>query len=313
MAGAFAHMILVRTLCRPDTLDGVGALTLPVKRALMMQTNYAELGAVSPDLPYLKIGDANAKGWGNVMHYWQTADLARLAIPEIGAVGDKDTDGARRLAWLFGYVAHLVTDMTVHPAIVPYKGHEKEHRICELNQDVYILDKMGFGDVNRVEYLNNGGIRDCDMTAIAPMWAKALRANTAGTQVDMEPDVQVPAGAPEPMEWQQHYVWTIDRFAEEGGRFPWITRHVLRDEGLVYPSLKTARRSKYIKNLLTPLGTKITYEELFQKAQQNTLAAWAELAAAISQNAPAEFALKDANLDTGLTQSNESIFWGSVV
>jgi len=36
MAGTFAHMILVRTLCRPETLDGISALTTPMKRAMMM-------------------------------------------------------------------------------------------------------------------------------------------------------------------------------------------------------------------------------------------------------------------------------------
>jgi hypothetical protein len=312
MAGTFAHMILVRTLCRPETLDGISALTAPMKRALMMQTSYAELGAVSPDLPYLKLRDDSAAGWGNVMHYWQTADLVRLAVPALGTLGDDDMGGAQRLAWLFGYVAHLVTDLTVHPAIVPYKGHETEHRVCELNQDVYIFDKMGFGDVNRVEYLNNGGIRDCDLAAIAPMWTKALKANTTRQPVTMGPEVQAPTGTPEPEKWHEHYVWAVDKFAEEGGRFPWITRHLLRKKSVLYPSLKKARQSEYVRGLRTPAGAIIAYEDLFAMAQRNTLDTWSELAAAISQNTPAAFALKNANLDTGLADTGGSIFWRSV-
>ena len=51
MAGGFAHMTLVDTLCNGRALGGIPNVTAPMKEALEFYRNFAELGAVSPDYP----------------------------------------------------------------------------------------------------------------------------------------------------------------------------------------------------------------------------------------------------------------------
>ena len=52
MAGPFAHMTLVDKLCAEET-DGIAGLTDSIRAALGEYMNFCELGAVSPDYPYL--------------------------------------------------------------------------------------------------------------------------------------------------------------------------------------------------------------------------------------------------------------------
>ena len=69
MAGTFAHITLVDSLCNDNPLlKGMSGLTNDMKEALTHFLNFCELGAVSPDCPFLVLGDKNSHGWGNVMH-----------------------------------------------------------------------------------------------------------------------------------------------------------------------------------------------------------------------------------------------------
>jgi len=110
MAGGFAHITFVDVLCKDgDALDNIRGLIPSMKRALALNLNYVELGAVSPDYPYLCLFDDNAAGWANVMHYWKTLEPVRRAIPIVHAMDFRSVEAAKCLAWLFGYMAHVVT------------------------------------------------------------------------------------------------------------------------------------------------------------------------------------------------------------
>ena len=80
MPGTFAHIALAGYLCWSDQLDRVSELPNYIKAALGSYSKFCELGAVSPDYPYLALCDNEAKGWANVMHYWQTADFLRRGV-----------------------------------------------------------------------------------------------------------------------------------------------------------------------------------------------------------------------------------------
>ena len=61
MAGTFAHITLVDSLCQDaDALDSIDTLSPTMKRALMQFNNFCELGAVSPDTPYLTLLSADS-------------------------------------------------------------------------------------------------------------------------------------------------------------------------------------------------------------------------------------------------------------
>jgi hypothetical protein len=319
MAGTYTHITLVYTLCRDaNLLNSMPTLKPAVKRALMLYENFCELGAVSPDLPYLKLLDKNSTGWANVMHYWTTANFIRDCISYVHDMKYSTSDAQRCIAWLFGYTAHVVTDLTVHPIVNlkvgPYKGHELEHRLCEINQDVYVFHEMKLGDITSAEFIRGSGIASCvDLSddeklypSITSLWKKILNG-IPRESIDLEKGLDSPDKAPDPEKWFQSYILAMDKIAEEGGYFPPILRQLAEDKGIVYPEYEDLKR-EYVDNLASPEGRTLNYNEVFRRAQENVKLTWAELGQALDTGNLELFKLANGDLDTGLIGS-KSIFW----
>ena len=319
MAGPFAHMILADTLCQgPDLLDSIKTLTGNMKFGLMSFSKFVELGAVSPDLPYLKRVGGNATPWGNVMHYWKTGDFIRSAVPYIYDLDWRQSDTLQCIAWLFGYTAHVVTDCTIHPVVNlrvgRYEGHELEHRLCEMHQDAHIFHKITGQAIEKAEYVKSCGIAECkDGTsrkrlnkAVQELWTDCLKS-IAVEPVKME-NKPAPKHPAAPDGWFLQYVLMIDDFAEEGGRFPWLFRRLGKKKGFFYPTLNEIDES-FIAQLKTPFKTRISYDQLFEQAQRNVQDAWSSLGVALDKGKPDLFTLPNMDLETGLTEKGEPIFW----
>jgi len=191
MAGPFAHITLVDTLClNARALETLGIDSDAIKKSLGKFAKFTELGAISPDCPYLKLVSGDAASWANVMHYWKTGDFIRSAIPYIYGRKWSSSDTQKCIAWLFGYAAHVVTDCTVHPVINrkvgPYEQNKTQHRLCEMNQDVYIFHKLNGQFVETAEYIRRCGISQCkDLEddekldpAVRGLWRHCLTAIT---------------------------------------------------------------------------------------------------------------------------------------
>jgi len=319
MAGTYAHIGLVYSICRDtNALDSIQSLTESMKRSLMLNLKFCELGAVSPDYPYLTLLDSDAEGWANVMHYWKSADFIRHATDLIRALDPEHPDTPRCVAWLFGFTAHVVTDLTIHPVIQmkvgPYAQNKTHHRRCELNQDVYIFRKLEIGNINKANYIRDAGVAACsdesDHTrlnfGIAGIWNKVLQ----GVSLDearKKLNVTLPVGLPDPDNWHREFVDLVDYFVQKGGIFPPRARHILEEEALVYPRKVDL---DYIENLQSPDGTKIHYDKVFAQAQENVKAAWGQLGAALSISGNATLlTLKNGDLDTGKDENSNPIYW----
>lgn len=113
MAGTFAHITMVGTLL------GCAINDFPknLKSSLLSYRNRVELGAVSPDLPLVQLWDAKDKAWGNLMHYWMPGDFIRRVIANIIHEDFRSSSARKKLAWIFGYTSHVVTDLTIHPVV----------------------------------------------------------------------------------------------------------------------------------------------------------------------------------------------------
>lgn len=323
MPGTFAHITLVDTICEnADVLDGIDTLTPSMKRAFMRFSNFCELGAISPDAPYLRLLSKDATRWANVMHYWKPADFIRHAVPYVNAMDFRVTDTQKCFAWLFGYTAHVVADFTVHPVINqrvgPYEQNKRMHRLCEMNEDVYIFHKLGLGDISTAEYIKRCGIESCadgsDEDKLDPvirkLWRDCLEGYSPNT-IKMKEGLPEPKGDPDPDEWFDHYLDTIDDFVEEGGKLPLLCRYIAEAESLVYPKLKEVDQS-FIQDLKTPNGATITYDEAFERARQNVIRTWRELGAAFDAGDASLFTLANGDLDTGVAENDQSIFWGTI-
>lgn len=320
MAGTFTHLIVVDSICQAsDILDSINTLTKKMKYALKLFNNFCEFGAVSPDAPYLNLLNKDAGRWADVMHYWKPADLIRHAIPYVYNMDFRNINTQKCFAWLFGYTAHVVTDFTVHPVINlrvgAYEQNKLQHRICELNQDVYIFHEQGYGNLNTVEFIKNCGIESCADEAyddmldpiIRNLWEFCLNSFQKES-IKIKNGLITPKADPAPDKWFDSYVTMIDKFAEEGGKFPRLIRDFVEAEGLVYPQLNEIDQT-FIHNLKMPDGTLSDYSEVFNQTKKNIIKTWSELGSALDSGDYNLFTLPNGDLDTGLDENNKSIFW----
>lgn len=307
MAAPYAHIILVDCLCR-EQLDSVQNLTASMRQALNNSTPYCKLGAVSPDCPSL-VGNTGATGYCNVMHYLRTADFVRYGIPQIFGMNFSLADTRNCIAWIFGYAAHLVVDLTIHPVVSRKFGdyaassaNKMVHRTCELQQDVYLYHKLCGKEIHGSSFMEYSTLVDCSVggninklsPAIVNLWTHILLKHPPA---EVKQYLRLPVTSLQPKNWYATYLNIFQRIVTKGG--PYAQKH-----GYAYPFFSDLE-SKYLENLPTASGDTISYEKLFGIAMQNVLNTWSDLAAAFASEKPKPelFTLLNANLDTGLADA----------
>jgi len=237
MPAAYAHITLVNLLRETPRLDAIEGFPDTAKAAVLKYLTFCELGAVSPDYPYLALGDRSAKKWADLMHYIQTVEMIRAGVRRLRQMAGEQQQ--KCLAWLLGYAAHVATDMVVHPVVQlrvgPYVGNEKERRECEMHQDAYVFPRLNVGPIELSGYLESG-VDQCgspddknmlDTTVVHQLWRDMLAETHPETYRANAPDIN---------KWRRGFRTIIERIASEGGRLiPWA-RHVAADLDLAYPA-----------------------------------------------------------------------------
>jgi len=306
MPGAYAHITLVNLARDVDRLETAG-VPIPAIGALLTHLRFCELGAVSPDYPYLHLGLNGSKRWADLMHYERTGDPIKKGIDIARTL--RGTDKAIVSAWLMGYAAHVAADLTIHPVVElrvgEYAANKKQHRICELNQDAYIFQRMNLSDVGRSEHLDSGIWGCCDRPGsgtlkkvVARTWQQMLSACYPAEYAENEPEID---------DWHAGFRRAVD-IAEEGYRMPLFARHLAVDSGLTYPAVKDVDQS-FIKNLETPSG-RMDYDAIFDTAITNVGAMWALVGKAIYEGDESfRTAIGNFNLDTGKDKAGKFALW----
>ena len=309
MPGAFAHMTLVNMLREPDRLEAIPSFPERAIPTVLDYFKYCELGAVSPDYPYLSVGDSDAAKWADLMHYESTGDVIKRAIE--GVRGTAGETQRKSLAWLLGYSAHVAMDVTIHPVIElkvgPYHGNEQEHRICEMNQDTFIFQRLNLGDIGLSEHLDSG-VSACSSeenpsdldSDIIDVWANALSAVHPEEFASNFPDIN---------HWHSQFKFMVDNVAEEGNKLFPLARHVAAGQGLTYPSVENVA-DQYISALDTPDG-EMNYDDIFNMAVENVSRVWAWVASGVLLESD-EYVnnIGNWNLDTGRDETGTLVFWG---
>lgn len=305
MAGGFAHVTLVdRAHARLDEVEGLSEDdildigTLPTA---------CQLGAAGPDYPYLAVaGLQRGEGhWADLMHYRRTGQPLRVGIAVLRAM-PKGPDRARALAWLFGFAAHIATDLTIHPVVLakvgPYAENKAEHRTCEMHQDVHIWSSRDIGDIERSEYFD--ALYDPNTVegrlhpAIAAIWTAMLRETYPDDYEKKPPAFDA---------WHAGFHRAIDMVED----MPIFARHMLAHTGQAYP--KQVDR-QYIEDLETPAG-RLHYDDICKRAEDNILALWSILGRALNAGDDDVEAIvariPDGDLDTGrlLADSETYAMW----
>lgn len=305
MPGAYAHIAVVNDAQKRADSAGLREDTL-VNLGLYLK--YAELGAVSPDYPYLTL-KSGQKRWADAMHYTRNASLLRVGVAAVAKLPPYTQPKAT--AWLLGFAAHMVTDMTIHPVVErrvgPYQGNEGEHRRCEMHQDAFIFPRvMNVGDTGLSEHLATG-IAAChaadDEDEIDPAVGQVWLAMLAAAYPE-----DLTEGPPLPDAWHCGFRDILAAMAGANHLFP-FARHVSAELNLAYPT-ESSIDTSYTLQLRTPEGF-MDYEAIYERARSNVLAVWKGLDdALIEGRSDALDGLEDWNLDTGRSvQTGKLVFW----
>lgn len=308
MPGAYAHITLVNIAKEPARLEAGPGMPDDAIAAILDWFKYCELGAVSPDYPYLSIGGKQAV-WADRMHYERSGAMVQAGVRALQPLQGEAKRKA--FAWLLGYAAHVLADATIHPVVElkvgPYAQNKRAHRECEMHQDAYIFLRLDLGEIGLSEHLDSG-ISTCSALAqpnaidpeIANLWHAMLRACYP---------VRYAAAAPDIDRWHRGFRAIVDDIAEEGNRLMPIARHVAVDCGLTYPAVSGIDRKAYIDDLAVP-GGRLNYDAVFDKALRHVVEGWHLLADAVyERDIRYQNAFGDWNLDTGRDPAGRTVLW----
>lgn len=310
MPGAYAHITLVNLLRVPAQLDSIPDFPNEAKIAVMRFFKFCELGAVSPDYPYLAATTSGAAEWADLMHYKRTGDVIKAGIRLVAAM-PPGSDRNKVLSWLLGYSAHVATDVTIHPVVElkvgTYAENQRDHRVCELHQDAYIFQRLNIGQVGLAEHLNAGIWDCCDAPgsgrldpAIATLWKAMLK--------ECHPEAYK-VNEPDPHKWHSGFRTVVDKVEEGGKLFP-AARHLAVNCGFTYPNPDEVD-SRFIANVRVP-GTAghLHYDDVFDKAVSSVKTVWSLIGKGVFAGDQAYVAgIGNWNLDTGKDELNRYAFW----
>ena len=306
MSGAYAHLTMVNLVKEPARLEKQG-FTPEAIISVLDYFRFCELGAVSPDYPYLDIAHPNACHWADRMHYQRTGDMIKAGIQLIRRLDALPRRKA--FSWLLGYTSHVVTDTTIHPVVElkvgEYQKNKSKHRICEMHQDAYIFQRLNLGEIGLAEHLDSGIWGCCDKPdsgkldpVITSTWQSMLETCYASAYHTDPPVID---------NWHGSFKCVVDK-AEEGNALPPFARHVAVNIGLTYPAVADLD-TQYLEGLKTPLGP-MNYDQIFDRAMQNVLIAWSYIADAVFKNNNIyQTAAVDWNLDTGRDATGNYVYW----
>lgn len=312
MPGAYAHLTMV--LDNTD-IDSLSACGIPDSLAYQLSENsrYAELGAISPDMPYLAhFGRSEISNrWADRMHHARTGARLRAGVDAVrGLSGDPAQPKA--LAWLMGFAAHVAFDVTMHPVVNAKVGGaygpatKAEHQKCEMHQDVHLItERHGLTDPAKADIVSTGLamlFHPEDDDRLDPVVTSVWRH-----MLDSSGDTEAMGSVPDIDGWFDGFT-DVMGLIEGAGALVAIGRHVVPNA--MYPMRDTVERS-YIDGLTTPAGS-MNYLDIYKKAGGHVRDLWRDIhvAAMLDQRAALE-RVGAWNLDTGMDdENNQSVFWG---
>lgn len=313
MSGGYAHMTATNLVSSGARLDAV-AMPDQAKGAVLKNLRFCELGAVAPDYPYLDLVSSSSAKWADKMHYEKTGAVIKAGIRQVRRL--TGVDKQRALAWLLGYTSHVAMDLSIHPVVNkrvgPYDQNKAAHRKCEMHQDTYIFQRLNLGKISSAEFIKTG-IKTCNegsgMDVINGIWTEMLK--------EVYPE-EAATNTPNPKKWHWAYTNLLDNVSEESDRMFAISRHLLGEQGLVYP-LQNEIDQSYISGLSGPFGATIDYDQLFDFGLDNVGRWWGYVGTAVYNETDTADGIVNGNLDTGMfegadrnsTNPADFVFWNN--
>jgi hypothetical protein len=307
MPGGYTHITLTQLAIEQAKFHRKGLLHDDAKRALGKWKKFCIVGAISPDYPYLDLLNSHSAAWADAMHKGHTLSFLRNGVIKIRGMADVNVR-QKCMAWLFGFASHIAADGTIHPVVNlkvgPYEQNKTAHRNCEMSQDVYAHSKLNMGkldfnrqistNVNDTADVNDPDRMDAD---IAQLWHDLLIDVYSSTDPELQP--------PKVNAWHRG-MREMMKIGESGNHLIPFARHVAAKQGLVYPATPEADD---IGPLQVPGDTMQDFEAIFQKALNNILGLWGELALMLQNKASPLDTQVSWSMDTGIDEANRMIYW----
>ena len=147
MAGPFAHMLVCQSAGEPGYIPPDLLQLLDKHQCFML------LGAEAPDLPAIW-DNVDTDGWSERFHSGpRTNSVVIAAFNDLRS--QSVADG--RLAWLFGYVGHIIVDVVVHPVVhlaMQKRSGTTVHRECEMTEDSLLFKQLKSYDLKSQNFLD---------------------------------------------------------------------------------------------------------------------------------------------------------------
>jgi hypothetical protein len=298
MAGAFTHMTIVGAAIKSFPVDKT------LGELLRENMNFLTLGSVSPDIPYLAHLALGGFAWADIMHYHRTNGIVINALYSLRVANSKGKVWRYQLAWLLGFVGHLVADATIHPVVEsivgPYtdKDTRANHRECEMIQDVMIFKDVINLELSAAEYTDF--LRACighpSFDKVAYFWATHAEVNCS--MAGSFPTEQIIGS----------YVKELDT-AEGGNTFARAFRHF--GIGYAYRTYRDITKNspelvkKYYSNIQLPNGMAGSFrKDGFEHAVRNLVAVWSKMERSLFSTENIADIIPNWNLDTGVDQDS---------
>ena len=296
MAGAFTHMAIVS--------DAIGRLPVETKlgNILRRYAQFVTLGSVSPDLPYLGQLALTGSTWADIMHYHNTNGIVNLGLHSLMAAKEKQADWKCQVAWLCGFVGHLVADSTAHPVTECIVGPCSDpavgpaHMECEMTQDIMIMNDIMNLQLTDATY--TGHIDSCIVHRafgkVMDFWREHAMMNCPA------------AGRPNTDALVSSYKDLLTT-ASGGNAFGRLFRHLGTNFSYIsYSSLMRNypdRIDRYYSNVLLPNGLTGSFRiDVFDYAVKNLVDAWTRIERKLFSIQNIAEIIPDWNLDTGVDQ-----------
>ncbi|MDA8239240.1 MAG: zinc dependent phospholipase C family protein [Nitrospiraceae bacterium] len=316
MPGSYAHLTMVGEARAKKELKKIHGFPREGIEAAGLYLKFLELGAVSPDYPYLDITSTDSKKWADAMHYTHTGDTV-YAAAELVRVLPEGEGKMKCLAWLMGFTGHVVGDMCIHPVVElkvgPYENFAKDHRRCEMHQDAFIFPRLGLGMPQTAEHiratiLKCGSAEDPNKLdpSVKGIWERLLRQVHPGLFNAEPPEIDT---------WHHKCYVILEKLLPTSSSLLPCARHVCDGLGLIYPETDKVDKG-FVENLMVPapagIDRRMHYDDVFDIAVGKVRLAWRDvLRHALGIEELTSFRGGEWNLDTGrdLSAENALVFW----
>jgi hypothetical protein len=304
MAGPFTHMTIVEDAIKSFPVDG------NLGKILRKNKNFLTLGSVSPDIPYLAYLAMGGFAWADIMHYYMTNGIVKNALHSLSAAKTKEETWECQLAWLLGFVGHLVVDATIHPIVEsivgPYtdKDVHNNHRQCEMIQDVIIFKDVMNLELSAAEYTDflKASFQDPSFSNVAQFWTVHAEVNCP--TVDKFPADKI----------IESYIKILNT-AEGANAIAKASRHfgsdyIYRTYGDILENSPELVK-KYYSNIQLPNGLTGSFrKDGFDYTVKNLVAIWSKIDRSFFSTENITNIIPNWNLDTGIDQQTDiKTYW----